>query len=142
MAACDRAHNFLTTANGAVPDSPAYWVHHGSIDSQRSLLLSRLGEPEQALDAAQTALAQYDPTYIGRYTLCQLRLGHALALSEEISEAARVLANAAAHAHLYPRLTQELHAARTLLQPWASTPAVKTLDDQLAVFGLLPSRPI
>jgi hypothetical protein len=93
MAACDRAHNFLTTTNAAAPDSPAYWVHHGSIDSQRSLLLSRLDQPAQALDAAQTALAQYDPIYVGRYTLCQLRLGHALALSEEISEAARVLSH-------------------------------------------------
>ncbi|MGH3695338.1 MAG: helix-turn-helix domain-containing protein [Pseudonocardiaceae bacterium] len=140
MTACDRAHNFLTT-NGSGPDSPAYWVHHGSIEGQRGRLLTRLGKPAQALDAAQKALAQYDPTYTGRYTLCQLRLGHALILSNEISEAASVLADAASHAHLYPRLTAELHAARVLMQPWATTPAVKTLDDQLYVRGLmLPQR--
>ncbi|MGH3801223.1 MAG: hypothetical protein ACRDTD_14010, partial [Pseudonocardiaceae bacterium] len=28
MRACDRAHDFLTNANGNPPDSPAYWVHH------------------------------------------------------------------------------------------------------------------
>lgn len=138
MAACDRAHDFLAHAHGAAPDSPAYWVHHGSIDSQRSLLLSQLGKPKQALDAAQTALAQYDSTYIGRYTLCQIRLGHALVLSNEITEAARVLADAASHAHLYPRLTQELHAARELMQPWHYTPTVKTLDEQLHACGLHP----
>lgn len=138
MAACDRAHDFLTLAHGSAPDSPAYWVHHGSIDSQRSLLLSQLGKPKQALDAAQIALAQYDPTYIGRYTLCQIRLSHALVLSNEITEAARVLAEAASHAHLYPRLTQELHAARKLMQPWRHTPVVKTLDEQLHACGLYP----
>jgi len=29
MAACDRAHNYLTTAGGPAPESPTYWVHHG-----------------------------------------------------------------------------------------------------------------
>ncbi len=139
VTACDRAHDFLTTANGSAPDSPAYWVHHGSIDGQRGRLLTRLGKPQQALDAAQTALTHYDPTYIGRHTLCQVRLGHALVLSQEISEAARVLADAAAQAHLYPRLTQELHTTRALMQPWAATHAVKTLDDQLEAYGLMPA---
>lgn len=138
--ACDRAHDFLTTANGSAPDSPAYWVHHGSIDGQRGRLLSRLGKPQQALDAAHIALAHYDPTYIGRYTLCQIRLGHALVLSEEINEAACVLAEAASRAHLYPRLTQELHTARALINPWNNTHAVKTLDDQLHECGLRWSR--
>ncbi len=36
MAACDRAHDFLTSAPGFAPDSPAYWLHHGRIDSQHS----------------------------------------------------------------------------------------------------------
>jgi tetratricopeptide (TPR) repeat protein len=138
MIACDRAHDFLTAVNGSVPDSPAYWVHHGSIEGQRGRLLSRLDKPQQALDAAQTALTQYDPTYVGRYTLCQIRLGHALVLSKEINEATRILADAAGHAHLYPRLTQELHTTRLLMQPWNNIHAVKTLDAQLAAYGLLP----
>jgi len=140
MATCDRAHDFLA-AGGSAPDSPAYWVHHGSIEGQRGRLLTRLGKPTEALDAAQTALAQYDPTYIGRYTLCQIRLGHALVISQEINEAARVLTDTATHAHLYPRLTQELHAARALMQPWVATSAVRTLGDQLCACGLLPATP-
>lgn len=141
MAACDRAHDFLTAANGNLPESPAYWVHHGSIEGQRGRLLTRLGKPAEALDAAQTALAQYDPTYIGRYTLCQIRLGHALVISQEINEAAHVLTDTATRARLYPRLTQELHAARALMQPWATAPAIKTLDEQLHACGLLPVTP-
>jgi hypothetical protein len=139
MLACDRAHDFLATATVPATDSPAYWVHHGSIDSQRSLLLSQLGKPKEALDAANTALAQYDPTYVGRYALCQVRLGYALVLSKDITEATRVLGDAAAHAHLYPRLTAELHTTRALMQPWATTHAVKTLDAQLEACGLTPN---
>ena len=45
MLAYDRAHDFLANATVPATDSPAYWVHHGSIDSQRSLLLSQLGKP-------------------------------------------------------------------------------------------------
>jgi hypothetical protein len=37
------------------------------------------------------------------------RLSHALVLNKDIDEAARVLGDAAGHAHLSPRLTQELH---------------------------------
>lgn len=139
MLAYDRAHDFLTTASGNTLDSPAYWVHHGSIDSRRSLLLSRLGKPQEALDAAITALAQFDPSYVGRYTLCQVRLGHSLVLSKDITEAARVLGEAAAQAHLYPRLMAELHTARGLMQPWENTHAVTTLDAQLHACGLLPT---
>lgn len=139
MTAFDRAHDFLTNANGNTPESPAYWVHHGSIDSRRSLLLSRLNKSQEALDAANTALAQYDPTYVGRYTQCQVRLSHALVLSQDITEATRVLSDAAAQAHLYPRLTAELHTARALMQPWENTKAVKELDAQFHIYGLLPA---
>ncbi|MBV9730497.1 MAG: helix-turn-helix domain-containing protein [Pseudonocardiales bacterium] len=139
MTAYDRAHDFLTNANGNIADSPAYWVHHGSIDSRRSLLLSRLGKPKEALEAANTALAQYDPTYVGRYTLCQVRLGHALVLSQDITEAARILGDTVPQAHLYPRLTAELRTARALMQPWHHTHAVTTLDAQLHTYGLLPT---
>lgn len=139
MAASDRAHDFLTTAPGNAPESPAYWVHHGSIDSKRSRLLSQLGKPQEALDAASTALAQFDPAYVGGYALCQVRFAHALALANDITEAARVLGEAAPQAHLYPRLTAEFHTVRALLQPWAQTEAVTTLDDQLQAYGLLPT---
>jgi hypothetical protein len=52
-------------------------------------------------------------------------------LSKDITQAAQVLGDAATQAHLYPRLTAELYNARALMQPWANTHAVKTLDAQL-----------
>jgi hypothetical protein len=59
MAACARAHDFLASANGSVSDSPAYWVHHGALDSNRSTLFSLLGRPREAVEAALTAQAQF-----------------------------------------------------------------------------------
>ena len=139
MNASTRAHDLLTTTNGNNPDSPAYWVHHGTIDSNASRFLALLGKPQQAVEAANTALTRHDPTQVTRYAMCRVRLGHALALSKDITQAARVLGDAAGQAHLYPRLTTDLHTARSLLQPWNHTHAVKTLDAQLAACGLTPT---
>lgn len=135
MSACARAHDLLTGDNGPGGESPAYWLHHGSIDSQRSTFLCLLDRPTEAVQAALAAQAQYDRRYVGRYALCQVRLGHALALSQDITLAAQVLGEIASQAHLFPRLGTELHTARTLLQPWNNTPPVKTLDDQLHACG-------
>ena len=141
MSANGKAHDLLTNTNGAGhPDSLAYWVHHGTIYSQRSLFLCLLGKPRLAVQAASNARDQFNRTFAGSYTRCQIRLGHALVLDKEITEAAHVLGNAATHAGLAPRLTAELHATRTLMQPWANTPAIKTLDTQLHAYGLMPSK--
>lgn len=139
MSASARAHDFLTSANGSIPDSPAYWVHHGTIDSQAGTFLVLLGKPQQAVEAASTAQTHYDRTYIARYALCQVRLGHALVMSKDITQAAHVLSDAATQAHLYPRLTTELYNARALMQPWANTHAVKTLDAKLEACRLTPT---
>ena len=144
MAACDRAQEILASTNGCAPDSPAYWVHEGALDSHRSLFLCLLDKPKEAVEAAIKAKARFDRTYVRSYGHCQIRFGHALVLSNEITEAARVLGDAASQAHLSPRLTAELHATRALMQPWENTQAVKTLDAQLESCGLLSattSRP-
>ena len=139
MAASARAHDVLTTANGGAPDSPVYWVDHGMIGANHSTVLVLLGKPQQAVEAARSALTGFDRSYVRLHAVCEVRLGHALVVSNEISEAAHVLGQAAAHAHLSPRLTAELHAARALIQPWQHTQAVTTLDAQLHTYGLLPA---
>ncbi|MGH3811160.1 MAG: helix-turn-helix domain-containing protein, partial [Pseudonocardiaceae bacterium] len=115
LAASARAQEFLASANGSTPDSLAYWVHEGSLDAQRSRFLGLLGKPQQAVDAASTALNRYNRTYVGGYASCQIRLGHALVLDKDITEAARVLGDAAAHASLYPLYTHELRTTRALM---------------------------
>lgn len=140
LAACARAQEFLAAANGSPPDSPAYWVHEGTLNSERALFLCLLGRPQDAVDAASTARDRYNRTYVGGYARCQIRLGHALVLDKDITEAARVLGDAAGHASLYPQYTHELRTTRALLQPWAHTPPVRTLDTQLHAYGLIPTR--
>jgi hypothetical protein len=142
ITATQRAHNHLTHANATVPESPAYWFNHAVINSQTSTFLTLLNRPQQAVDAASAAQKHYDQNYVGGYALCQIGLGHALVLAQEITEAARILANVATQAHLFPRLETDLHTARTQLQPWAHTQAVKTLDEQLHAYELLPARSI
>ncbi|MGH3833982.1 MAG: hypothetical protein ACRDRS_26680 [Pseudonocardiaceae bacterium] len=137
MSACARAEQFLASASGGGPESPAYWVHEGTLDTQRSLLLCLLGKPREAVEAANNAQARFDRTFAGLYGGCQVRLGHALVLSKEITEAARVLGDAASHASLRPRVTAELHTVRALMQPWQHTPAVNELDTQLEASGLI-----
>ncbi len=140
MITCDRAHDFLThTHSCAHSESPAYWVHHGTIDSQRSTFLCLLDKPKDAVEAASLARDQFDRNFVGSWGRCHVRLAHALVLDKEISEATRILADAADLAHLGPRLTQELHAVRALMQPWHHTPTVKALDQQLRDRGLYPS---
>ncbi|MGH3866004.1 MAG: helix-turn-helix domain-containing protein [Pseudonocardiaceae bacterium] len=140
MGACERAGGFLTSGNGCAPSSPAYWFHEGTLDSHRSEFLVLLGRPQDAVDAAINARARFDRTpYVHASVLCEMRLGHALVLSHDIAEAARVLGDAASLATLSPLLTAKLHATRALMQPWAGTQAVTTLDAQLHACGLLPT---
>ena len=142
MVACDRAHDFVASSNGSTPESLAYWVDHATLDSQRSTFLTLLNRPREAVEAASNAQAQFDRTYVGLYALCEVRLGTALVLSKEITEAAHILGDVASQAHLFPRLAADLHAARAQLQPWENTQAVKTLDDRLRACGLLPTRQV
>lgn len=140
LAACTRAEGFLASDKRGAPDSPAYWVHESTLGSRRSTLLALLGKPRQAVEAARDALGRFDRTYVVEYTNCQVRLGHALILCKEITEATHVLGDAASHASLSPRIAAELHTTRALMQPWQSTKAVKKLDTQLHAYGLMPTR--
>ncbi|MGH3867704.1 MAG: hypothetical protein ACRDQ4_16520 [Pseudonocardiaceae bacterium] len=122
------------------PESLAYWLHEGTLDGDRSDFLILLGKPRQAVEAATKALARYDHTpYVHYYAHCEVKLGNALVVSQEITEAARVLGDAAGFASLSPRLTARLHAVRALMQPWEGTHAVTTLDAQLEACGLRPT---
>ncbi len=142
LAAYARAREGLAAAVPGV-ESPAYWVHSGSIESKLSDDLVKLGRPREAVEAAQAAAGRFDPSFRGSYARCQVRLATALVLCEEIDEAARILGAAAgtASASPSPRLTAELCTARAQLQPWQRTYAVKTLDAQLAACGVVGPNP-
>jgi hypothetical protein len=140
MAACARAQEFLAQGTASAPESLAYFVHEGTLDGYRGKFLALLGQPRQAVEAATSALARYEHTpYVHDYARSAVILGTALVLAEEITEAARVLGDAASLASLSPRLTAELHATRIRMRPWENTHAVTTLDAQLEAYGLRPA---
>lgn len=143
MTAYHRAHEYLAHLNGrAVPDSPAYWIHHGAIDSQHSTYLCLLNKPAQAVHAATNAQTRFEPHFVIGYAHCQIRLAHALVLDKDINHATHTLSQAAGMAHLLPpRLTDKLRTTRTLMQPWANTHPVQELDDQLHASGLMIAPP-
>jgi len=132
LAAYTRAREFLAGDTGSAPASPAYWVHEDTLDSRLSVDLSALNRPRDAIEAASNALARSG----WRQAFAQVRLSAALVANKEIGEAARVLGDAAGLADISPRLTSELRAARAEMAPWQSTPAVRTLDAQLAACGI------
>jgi len=136
LAAYARAKEFLANDTGSAPASPAYWVHEGWLDSRLSVNLSALHRSRDAVDAASNALACSDRSYTRLYAFALVHLGAALVADREIGEAARVLGDAASLADISPRLTAELRAARAGMAPWQGTPAVRTLDEQLAACGI------
>jgi hypothetical protein len=83
-------------------------------------------------------LTLYDPSFVGSRAHCTLRLGNAHLQSGDIEEAARVVGDGALLAARAPsaRLIKEVHATRARMQPWQTTPAVRTLDEQLVGCGL------
>ncbi|MGH3857416.1 MAG: hypothetical protein ACRDR6_28815, partial [Pseudonocardiaceae bacterium] len=141
MAEFERAQNGLVSAGPVSVESPAYFYNEGFLASKKSECLLLLGKPEEAATNARAGLATYDKSFVGSRAFCTLRLGQAHLQSGEIDEAARVVGTAAGLASQtsQTRLVKELRTTRAHMQPWQSTQAVKTLDDQLAAYGLVTS---
>ena len=97
-----------------------------------------LGKPKEALAGASTGLTVFNKSYVDGYALCTLHLGNAHLQAGEIDEAARVIGNAAGLAaqNRQARLVKELRTARTRMQPWQRTQAIRALDERLARCGM------
>ncbi|MGH4025779.1 MAG: helix-turn-helix domain-containing protein [Pseudonocardiaceae bacterium] len=138
MTEFDRAlAGFSASAGRISPESPAYWTHEGGIHSQQGYSLLWLDKPSEAAASATKGLQLFDTSFVGARAFTTLRLATARLRSGEIEEAARTAGHGATLAtrNRSVRLTKEVQATRARLQPWQDTPAVKTLDEQLAGIG-------
>lgn len=143
MTEFDRAlAGFSASAGRISPESPAYWTHEGGIHSQQCYSLLWLNKPSEAAASATKALQLFNTSFVGARAFTTLRLATARLRSGEIDEAARTTGDGAmlATRNRSVRLTKEVQATRARLQPWQDTPAVKTLDEQLAGMGFTPAH--
>ena len=139
MAAFDRAlDGFALPADRRSPESPVYWFHEGLVASHQSDCLLRLGKPAEAAASAEKALQLFDTSFVSALAFCTLRLGTARLLCGEVEEAARVIGEGALLAARIrsARLTREVPTARSRMEPWQDTQAVKELNERLAGMGI------
>lgn len=118
--------------------SLAYFYDDGFFASTRSECLLLLNKPALAVAAAHEALAQHPQSFVRNNAFSALFLTRAFIQSNEIDQAASVMGDAAdlVAKNRSSRLLNELHAARTSMQPWQDLKAVKELDELLVAHCL------
>jgi hypothetical protein len=134
--ALDRAEAFAVRADG--DDSPWPWTHpfgHGGLDGYRGAIAARLGLPEMALPALQTALGTRNPGQVDKYralVLGDMAMSHLPA--GEVEESVRLTAEAfdiGSHLGSF-RVLQRVREVRSHLSPYRDVTAVRDLDERMA----------
>ncbi|HWD71714.1 MAG TPA: hypothetical protein VG779_04240 [Actinomycetota bacterium] len=134
--ALDRAEAFAVRTDG--DDSPWPSTHpfgHGGLDGYRGAIAARLGLPEMALPALQTALGTQNPGQVGKYralVLGDMAMSHLPA--GEVEESVRLTAEAldiGAQLGSY-RVLQRVREVRSCLSPYRNVTAVRDLDERMA----------
>jgi tetratricopeptide (TPR) repeat protein len=135
LAALDTAHTTLTAAGDRTPSYGLFYDEalHMSFRGECHL---KLGEADHAVSYAQQSLATLDRSCVRDVAMTTIDLGQAYTQRKEVDEAARLLGDAGdiAARNSSARLTERLHQARAMLQPWEHTTAVRQLDDRLASY--------
>ncbi len=136
MRALDTAHATLAATDDQSPGYLTVYDEalHISIRGECHL---KLGEAEPAVSYAQQSLALLDRSHARDMAMTIVDLGEAYTQCNEIDEAARLLGDAGdiTARNSSARLIERLERARTGLQPWQHTAAVRTLDERLAAMG-------
>jgi len=137
--ALDTAHTVLTTADDHTPSYTVY--DEASHISTRGGCHLKFGEADRTISYAQQSLKLVDPSRARFLAMTIIDLAEAYVQCTEIDEAARLLGDAGdiAAGHSSVRLIGRLEQARTAMQPWQHTTAVRTLDERLAAYGLVNS---
>ncbi|MGB6161095.1 MAG: hypothetical protein WCF33_23810 [Pseudonocardiaceae bacterium] len=137
LTALDTAHTVLTSADDQAPSYLPGYGEAGLI-SIRGLCHLELQEGHPAAEYSQQSLGSLSQSNVRDRAFITVDLGMAYTQCNEIDEAARFLGDAGeiAASHSSTRLTERLAQACANLRPWQHTPAVRTLNDRLASYGL------
>lgn len=140
--ALDAIPGVIGTSGAGTPDtSLAYFYGPGLHALSRAQCLVTLHDADGAAQAARQALQLVDPSFVRNHAFGTLHLASACLEAREPEEAARLAGITAglADRNRSARLVEQLRRTRSRLDPWRRTPAVKTLDEQLASYGWEPS---
>ncbi|MGH9959664.1 MAG: hypothetical protein ACREBC_21490, partial [Pyrinomonadaceae bacterium] len=137
FAALDEAGTALTLTDDE-RQGYVYFYDEGLHLTTRCLCHLELHEPQQAVAYAERSLRTLDQSYARNVAFTTVDLSLAYMQSDEVDEAARLLGDAGeiAACNSSARLVRQLEQARTGIQPWQHTAAVRTLDDRLGSYGL------
>jgi transcriptional regulator with XRE-family HTH domain len=130
----EAAEAALISADGPHNGYYALW-DAGRIAGYRGSCALALDRPEEASTVLESALAQTSGALIGQRCAVMTDLATAYAMQREVEHSAALLAQSADTAERagLGELLQRVHGARLRLNPWRDTPAVRHLDEQLAV---------
>lgn len=107
----------------------------GRIAGYRGSCALALKRPEEASTVLESALAQTSEALIGQRCAVMTDLATAYAMQREAEHSAALLMQSADTAERtgLGELLQRVHGARVHLDPWRDAPAVRLLDERLAV---------
>ncbi|WP_239341788.1 hypothetical protein [Frankia sp. CiP3] len=138
MAELDRAAGALALRDDR--PSLSYWYDEAFLASIRGQCLLHVQRPAEALAIIGPSVATLDPALsVRNLAMTMVDLGSAYIQHGEIEEAARALGQASELAvrNRSVRLAIRLRDARQQLEPWTDTPAVRELDETMAVLRVV-----
>jgi tetratricopeptide (TPR) repeat protein len=138
-AALDRAQEAVYKAEGLAPrHSLAYFYGQGQLESTRSDCQLKLNQPAQAATSGFVALDHLHHSFVRNRAFTTLRIGSAYLASRDIDQAAKHVGRAArlAAQNGSARLLEEFRTTVGNLRPWATTRAVRDLDEKVGAYGL------
>ncbi len=133
------ARSELSTASAhGRRSSLLYYYDEGFLATTESRCLLRLGDSRRAAGAARQALALLNSSFVRNRAFATINLGISHLGTNEVDEAAKVIGEAASLVarNRSPRLAERLRAARTEMDQWQATRAVRELDERLASYDL------
>jgi transcriptional regulator with XRE-family HTH domain len=130
----EAAEAALLSAGGPDDGYYALW-DAGRIAGYRGSCALALRRPEEASTVLESALARTSEKLIGQRCAVMTDLATAYAMQREVEHSAALLMQSADTAERtgLGELLQRVHGARVQLEPWSDSPAVRQLDDRLAV---------
>ncbi len=140
QAALEDEHAALAIATEDDTPVSSWWYFHDEsfYYGTKSECDLQLGTPEAAWRAAEQSLKLVDPANLHNYAHTMVMQADARIRQSDIGQACRTIGDIAklTAVNRSGRMTQRIRRLRQALEPWERTRNVRTLDEQLAHYGV------